>query len=208
MIGLYGGTFDPIHIGHLRPALEVCDYLQLESVRFIPAYSPQLKQAPGISAEQRAEIVSLAIEEYDLFDLDRRELQRKGSSYTIDTLIDIRNEVGPVEKLVLLVGSDAFAKLPMWHRWEALLDHCHIAVMKRPGYNLDFNRFPADWWQSRQAKHPSDIDSPAGNVIVCATTALEISSTCIRNALKKGQSVRYLVPQTVAQYLEDNQLYE
>ena len=131
-IGLLGGTFNPIHFGHLRMAQELVEALNLTEVRFIPSANPPHKNQPSVSAKERAAMVQLAVANNPLFKLDTRELNRDGASYTIDTLISLREELGNNVALCLVMGSDAFAKLNTWHRWQELLKYCHIILVQRP----------------------------------------------------------------------------
>ena len=131
-IGLLGGTFNPIHFGHLRMAQELAESLNLDEVRFIPSANPPHKHAPLVSAEQRATMVRLAIADNPLFKFDDRELNRTGASFTIDTLVSLRDELGEKTSLVLIMGSDAFIKFDTWHRWQEIIKLCHIALVQRP----------------------------------------------------------------------------
>src|SRR5690606_35078171 len=133
-IGLFGGTFDPIHNAHLRVAWEAAEVLDAD-VRLLPASVPPHRAQPVGSARQRAALVRAALVRQDRLVLDTRELQREGPSYTIDTLLELRGEIGPLRPLVLLIGADAFAGLPTWHRWRELFDHAHIGVLTRPGHD-------------------------------------------------------------------------
>lgn len=135
LIGVLGGTFDPIHFGHLRMAQELYDALGLNEVRFIPAANPPHRHQPVANAGQRAEMVALAIAGNPMFKLDIRELERGDTSYTIDTLQSLRDEVGKDASICLLLGSDAFCKFDTWHRWDEILDLSHIALVERPMTN-------------------------------------------------------------------------
>ena len=207
MIGVYGGTFDPIHFGHLRPAQDVCDILGLTCVKFIPAYKPPLRGEPVISPELRAEMVAIAIKGNKQFALDRRELDRAGPSYTIDTLESIRKEIGNKEKLILMLGTDAFSRLSQWHRWKELLSNAHIAVMQRAGDKINAKEFPKGWLQRHLITDLTDLDTAAGKVIECPVTALDISSTRVRDLIKSGKSISYLVPGQVADIINKHHLY-
>ncbi len=207
MIGVYGGTFDPIHFGHLRPAQDVCDILGLTCVRFVPAYKPPLRGEPVTSPELRAKMVAIAIKGNKQFTLDRRELDREGPSWTIDTLESIRKEIGNKKKLILILGTDAFSRLSQWHRWEALLRNAHIAVMQRAGDRINTQEFPGNWLQRHLITDVTDLDTAAGKVIECPVTALDISSTRIRDLIKNGKSIRYLVPDQVADTINKQHLY-
>jgi nicotinate-nucleotide adenylyltransferase len=210
-IGILGGTFNPIHFGHLRLAEELADALQLEQVRFIPAANPPHKDTPAISAPQRAEMVKLAIADNDRFVLDDRELLRTGASYTIDTLQSLRNELGATASITLLMGSDAFTKFDTWHRWQEIINLCHIALVQRPqlgGNNTTLSKTLETFLHNHYSENCDDIHAlPAGIVTMRQLTALDISSTAIRQALKCKDSVRYLMPDNVIDYIKSHQLY-
>lgn len=209
MIGLLGGTFDPIHFGHLRTALEVKETLSLDEIRFIPAPRPQLRDQPQASTAHRVEMVRLAIQDQSGFVLDTSELQREGPSYTIDTLRQLRSDIGDKKPLVLIMGSDAFAKLTHWYEWEKLIELAHIAVMMRPDSKLDKFDFPAGWLKSHQTGDVGElVETSAGTVITVPVTQLAISATDIRKRLSEGLSVRYLLPESALDYIEHNGLYQ
>ena len=190
MIGLFGGTFDPIHFGHLRPALEVMEALSLEELRFIPAHVPPHRDAPLITAEQRSEMVEIAIAEQPGFVLDTCELERNGRSYTVDTLHDFRKRYGKGTPLVLLLGTDAFAGLPKWNRWRELLQLAHIVVMQRPGGDSGSTVGFADFLHQHYTDNPAALHhSPLGSILRVPVTQLDISATDIRERLKQGRSV-------------------
>lgn len=208
MIGVLGGTFDPIHYGHLRPALEVLEQLELEQVRFIPAHMPPHKTAPERSAEARAELVALAIADEPRFVLDDCELQRDRPSYSVETLELLRKQYGSTKSLVFIMGSDAFAGLPGWHRWKDLLRLAHIAVMERPGDQPQPRDFPSDYIRQRETTEVQALHHrPAGSILRVPVTRLEISSTNIRERLARSQSVRYLLPDSVIAIINQHYYY-
>lgn len=208
MIGLFGGTFDPIHFGHLRPALEVLEKLSLDEVRFIPANIPPHRGQPERSSEARAEMVALAIQGQPGFVLDTCELERNKPSYTVDTLCLLRHRLGGDSPFVLLLGSDAFAGLPTWHRWERLLQLTHIAVMTRPGEYPREGRFPPRYLEDRSVDAAADLRvQPAGSILRVPVTQLDISATMIRELLQQERSVRYLLPQGVIDHIHTHHLY-
>lgn len=216
LIGVLGGTFNPIHFGHLRLAQELVDGLNLKEVRFIPAANPPHKKAPSVSAFHRAEMVKLAIADNPSFKLDERELQRTGASYTIDTLISLRSEVGAEMNngiaLCLIMGSDAFTRFNTWHRWQEILNYCHIILVQRPLITAT-NQLPIAneltlLLQNHYTENITDLTHQNGGFIHMQTiTALSISSTAIRSAFKLKKIPRYLMPQTVIDYITINQLY-
>ena len=208
MIGIFGGTFDPIHLGHLRTVLDVQEVLGLETVRFIPSAAPPHRDTPDVSAEQRAAMTRLAIEGQTGFVYDGRELERDGRSYTVLTLESLRKELGGKQPMCLIVGTDAFLGFPSWHRWEELLLLCNVAVMVRPGYHLDPAAFPTGWLsQHLRDAHDWNSTESAGQVVEVPVTQLEISATDIRQRLAAGRNIRYLVPEPVRHYILEQGLY-
>ncbi|WP_020167829.1 MULTISPECIES: nicotinate-nucleotide adenylyltransferase [Methylotenera] len=212
LIGVLGGTFNPIHFGHLRMAQEIADALELSEVRFIPAANPPHKELPKVSAASRAEMVQLAIADNHLFKLDDRELNRVGASYTIDTLISLRAEIDDSVALCLIMGSDAFAKLNTWHRWQEILGYCHIILVRRPVISTDqppLNNDLALLLQNHYTENVSDLSSQiTGFIHMQNITALSISSTAIRSAFNLKKNPRYLMPHLVIDYITANQLYD
>jgi nicotinate-nucleotide adenylyltransferase len=192
-LAIFGGTFDPVHLGHLSVAWEASELLDAE-VRLLPASVPPHRPAPIASAEQRVAILSAALQGQSRLTLDTRELQRSGPSYTIDTLAELRSEQGK-RPLVLLLGVDAFAGLPSWHRWRELFDVAHIAVLRRPGMvavlSDELQLMIAD-------RRVDDADAlrhtSAGKLVELAVTPLEISATRIRELLAAERDPRYLLP--------------
>ena len=211
-IGLFGGTFDPVHFGHLRLATELAEAFHLEKVIFIPAGLPyQRGRGAHATNEQRLTMVKLATARDARFDVDDRELKRGGNTYTYDTLAEIRAERGPDTPLVFLAGTDAFAKIDTWHRWTELFDLAHFAVAVRAGDEAWFSTgpgtIPRDAWP-RITLNPHELDSaPAGKVMTFAMTPLSISSTAIRAAAGEGASIRYLTPDPVVEFVRSHNLY-
>ena len=213
-IGILGGTFNPIHYGHLRMAQELADDLHMDAIRFIPAANPPHKNAVTISAEHRAAMVGLAIANNPQFMLDERELHRTGTSYSIDTLLSLRAELGDDTSLTLFMGSDAFTQFNTWHRWQEILQHCHIALVQRPHANKNQagNPLPKileDFLHAHYTENGEDLhNSPASYITMRQVTALDISSTAIREAFKQHVSTRYLMPDSVIDYIKSHQLYK
>jgi nicotinate-nucleotide adenylyltransferase len=209
-IGIYGGTFDPIHYGHLRPNLELCELLGLDHVRFIPAYLPPHKDKPQTSVEHRLEMVALAISKEERFVLDDREIKRGGASYTIDTLKSLRQDY-PDSPLCLLMGMDAFSGIDSWYHWQELLNYAHIIVSQRPETDFDVQaRWPERiqaFYQSHKADRETIGQSLCGKIRLEAVTQLSISATNIRRRLKNNQSVRFLMPEPVINLIKYNNLY-
>lgn len=213
-VGILGGTFDPIHIGHLRLAEEIVDACKLAMVRFIPAAIPPHRATPRVTADDRREMARLAIADNPRFGLDDRELKRAGPSYTFDTLTELRREIGTTRPLCLLLGADAFLDLAAWHRWRELFSLAHVVVAHRPGFSVDSwgQRMPqplAREYETRRLMQPLATHwTPAGGIATVATTALDIAATRIRSGLEAGRSQRYLIPDSVLDYIEARGLYK
>jgi nicotinate-nucleotide adenylyltransferase len=207
-LGVFGGTFNPIHNGHLRSALEIRDLLGLEQVLLIPAAEPPLRERPGCDATFRAELVELAISGEAGLVCDRRELSRPGPSYTVDTLTELRDELGSERSLCLIVGADALERLDHWHRWAELLDLAHVAVMARPGWTPPNHGVVADWLHRNQSDNPASLREQASGSIVCVTPRqLPISSSEIRELIAAGRSPRYLLPDAVWSRIRETGAY-
>ena len=195
MIGVLGGTFDPVHFGHLRPALEVMQAVGLEQVRFLPNRIPPHRETPWLNADNRLELLKTAIGDQPGFELDQRELQREGHSYMVDTLESLRNDF-PSHPVCLILGMDAFLGLKQWHQWQRIPELCHLVVTTRPGFEVsgDFIRqLPA----TLVTETSGLFELAAGRILLQSVTQLDISASHIRAMLAKGQSVRYLLPDEV-----------
>ncbi|OGU22191.1 MAG: nicotinic acid mononucleotide adenylyltransferase [Hydrogenophilales bacterium RIFOXYD1_FULL_62_11] len=209
-IGVFGGTFDPIHFGHLRLAEEMAEGLGLSQVRFIPAGQPPHRGAPRTAAVHRLEMVRRSITSNPRFAVDAREVERPNPSYTVDTLTALRAELGNEQPLWLLLGADAFAGLPGWHQWRQLFALANIVVATRPdAAGIQTGNLPEELKQElsqRQVQNGS-ATGPAGAVILQNMTALDISATRIRATLARQNSARYLLPDAVLDYIHQHQLY-
>lgn len=212
-LGIFGGSFDPIHHGHLRIAEEFADLLALNRVDLLPTANPPHRQALQASNAARLEMVRLAIAGNPRLGLDARELQRAGPAYTYDSLCELRAEFGPQLKLSWLIGADSFLSLDRWHRWRELLDLAHLAVACRPGFDLlrwkelaspELAEQVLPRIQTLSVTDPLD----AGTIALLPTTPLAISSTAIRAQLATGHSARYLLPDTVLDYAGRHLLYQ
>jgi len=196
-LAIFGGTFDPIHNAHLRVAWEAAECLDAD-VRLLPANVPPHREQPVASAQQRTALVQAALAGQQRLALDTRELLREGPSYTIDTLIELRAEIGEARPLVLLVGADAFAGLPSWHRWAELFAHAHIGVLTRPGHGGTLPTELRTRIASRRATSVQSLhEAPAGRVLPIPVTPLEISATRVRELLAAGREPRWLVPEAL-----------
>ena len=207
-VALFGGTFDPIHVGHLRLAEEMADALQLERVVFVPSGQPPHRGRPRVAAHDRLEMVRRAVAGNPRFAVDGRETERDAPSYSVETLAALRAEWGTERPIWMLLGADAFLGLPQWHAWQRLLDLVHIAVATRPTSPLLApGELPAALREEIDTHEAASPAGPAGTVRFEPMTALDVSATALRAALAAGHSVRYLVPDAVLNYIEAQQLY-
>jgi nicotinate-nucleotide adenylyltransferase len=208
MIGVLGGTFDPIHFGHLRPALDILQDLSLREIRFIPLNTAVHRTQPVATGAQRLAMVRVAVAGQSGFVVDERELERSGGSYSYDTLRSLRAEIGPDEPLCLLTGSDAFGELLTWYRWEDIARMAHLVVMRRP-----FASGPAapelrSWMEPRLAAGPRELaQAPGGLVLFRDVIQLDISATAIRSLIARRLSPRFLLPEPVLTLIEHEGFY-
>jgi len=207
MIGILGGTFDPIHFGHLRPALELLQDTGMREVRLIPACVPPHRDPPHASAEHRRQMVELAVADQPGLAVDERELHRTGPSYMVDTLGSLREELGDTP-LVLILGMDAFLGLPRWDRWERLVELAHLLIMRRPGWEPPADGLLGTLIREREVADAQGLAArPAGGILFRSVTQLEISATQIRDLLAQGLSPRYLLPDPVLAFLGRERIY-
>jgi nicotinate-nucleotide adenylyltransferase len=209
MIGIFGGTFDPVHYGHLRPALELFESLSLQEVRMVPCATPPHRDLPVAAAKDRLAMLQLAVRDEPGMVVDEREMARGGRSYMVDTLRSLREELGDVP-LCLLLGSDAFMGLATWHEWQQLVTLAHIVVAHRPGWQLDqlgtgeLSRL----LKMREITSAEMLSgTPAGHIMLHPVTPLAISATAIRALIAEGKSARFLLPDKVWEYIQTNKLY-
>ncbi len=212
-LGILGGTFDPVHFGHLRLAQEIGELLRLAEVRFIPSGTPPHRPAPHVTPQQRLAMVRLAIADNPLFTADGREVKRSGPGYTYDTLSELRRELGATRPLCVLLGADAFLEFATWHRWHELFGLAHLIVAHRPGFPPESwpARMPqplAREYETRLLKQPLAVHlSPAGGIATQAIAALDVSASMIRESLVRGANPRYLLPDAVLDYIRASSLY-
>jgi len=208
-LGILGGTFDPVHFGHLRLALEVRQQLGLEQVRLTPLYKPPHRDAPVANAEQRLRMLQLATQDTDGLVIDDCELGRAGTSYTIDTVRLLRDNY-PQQSLCLIIGADQFQKLDSWREWARLTDYVHIIVVDRPGLNTGLAA-PAltEFYNDRLVVETSTVsNTSAGAILKISAPLLDISSTRIRSLVHSRNSIKYLLPDAVIHYIEKQNLYQ
>jgi len=208
MIGIFGGTFDPIHFGHLRVALDVREALGLEQIRFVPLKLAAHRKQPATPPEVRLAMVQAAVAGQPGFAADDRELTRGGPSYTLDTLESLRQELGD-ESLCLLLGADAFDGFLSWHHPIGILRLAHLVIMRRPGANLPDEPRLRALIDEHQCTDPTRLSvAPGGRILFLPVTQLDISATDIRRRIVRGRSPRYLVPPGVEQIILDHGLYQ
>jgi nicotinate-nucleotide adenylyltransferase len=205
-----GGTFDPVHFGHLRLAQEAAEILGLERVRWVPAGRPWHRTQPRAPAKHRLEMVRLAIRGNALFELDDAEIRQGSPGYTVETLERLREKLGAARPLVLLLGTDAFRGLTTWERWRELFELAHVFVAQRPGHSLTpggMSAALASEWRKRAGTPDALRRRPAGSIIAYGTTALDISASAIRAHFAQSRSPRYLLPSAVLDYIHAHRLY-
>jgi len=208
MIGIFGGTFDPVHYGHIKPALSVKQALSLSSLRFIPNRIPPHRETPWLSTEQRLSLLKSALLDYDDVVIDERELNREGPSYMVDTLASLRNDFAK-EGLVLIIGMDAFIGITRWYQWKTLFDLCHLVVTTRPGFDESeiIERIDADNYQYLAAKMVTQVaaltPNETGKILLQSVPQLDISSTEIRANWLTHDIVRQWMPEAAYQQLRE-----
>jgi len=202
-IGLQGGTFDPIHFGHLRPALEVQMALNLEAVHFIPCAQPVHRDQPVANSTQRCDMIELAIASQPKFKLDSIELELGGASYTVNTLEALK-ERHPDKGLVLMMGTDAFAKFNTWHQWQRIMQLANLAIMHRPGEPIPQTGEVGQIFRHAWVPNLSELQ---GQIVDVPITQLDLSATALRSYLSQNVSVEFLMPDAVRHYIKRNQLY-
>jgi len=206
-MGVYGGSFDPVHFGHLRAALEVQQLLQLAQVRFLPSGQPPHREPPEADDALRLRMLSAAVEGQPGFVVDQREMQRHGPSYTVTTLESLREDY-PDTSLALIIGMDAFLGLPGWHRWQEIFEFAHLVVAHRPGWRPPVTGTLGELLAARASDDATRFLAGSGRIYVHAITALDISSSGIRDAVGRGDCIRYLVPDSVRNIILDSGCYQ
>ena len=205
-LGVLGGAFDPVHIGHLRGAIAVREHLGLERVNLLPAAQSPLKGAATVTAAYRLAMLEAAVRGVPGLGVDARELDREGPSYTVDTLIELRSEVGQAQPLIWIVGTDILPALPKWSRWRQLLELAHLVILERPGSD---SPPPAvtQWLDQHRIDQNALLTSAAGGVMTLDQPVLDIASSDIRALLAAGRDPRFLLPDVVMEYIKRHQLF-
>ena len=206
-LAIMGGAFDPVHIGHLRAAVELSELLELSELRFVPSANPPHRDPHIASGEQRVAMLEAAIADLPWCKVDQRELHREGPSWSVATMQELRAEY-PGRSISMILGMDAFLGLPNWHRWTELLDLAHIVVAYRPGHQPPEQGTLGELLYRVGTDRVADLHKAhCGRILVREVTQLEISSSQIRDFLTRGMDIRYLVPDAVASLLADTDLY-
>ncbi len=205
MIGIYGGTFDPVHFGHLRTAVEVKEVFDLEKLLLLPSHQPPHRDTPGASSKMRLEMLRLAIKNQSGLEIDTREIDRKGPSYMVDSLQSLRLDYQQ-QPILLFMGVDAFSGLTGWHRWQTLFDYAHIVVMNRPDSKKSVLS------EMLKAKRVDDRQqlkqSLYGKLYFQKVTQLEISASQIREVFFNQKNPAYLLPEEVISFIYQHKLYQ
>jgi nicotinate-nucleotide adenylyltransferase len=206
-IGIFGGTFDPVHYGHLRAALEAMERLHLQDFRLLPAGTPPHRANTFASADHRLAMLKLALSRYPELQVDDREVRREGSSYMVDTLSEIRREAGEAP-ILMMIGQDAANVLDQWYDWHKLFDLAHLVIMRRPESKHIYSGALFGQVQPRLVNDPDQLrKTPAGLILPLEVTQLAISSTEIRRQIHAGLSPRFLLPDSVIEYILEHGLY-
>ena len=206
-LAIFGGTFDPVHYGHLRCADEARQKLDLKNLYLLPAGTPPHRNAPGATAKQRLEMLQLALPEFPQLEIDDREIRRSGPSYMVDTLQELRTKF-PQRPLLLLLGEDAANHLHSWFHWENLFALTHLVILTRPGAKAEYRQDLAKQIQQRLAFDKQELlRSQAGGVLRLQVTSIDVSATTIKSIIRLGRSPRVMLPGTVLDYINENHLY-
>ena len=207
-IGILGGTFDPIHFGHLKPALEISEALSLHKLFLMPNHIAPHKAQSQCSAIQRCEMVKLAIQKYPQMELDTRELNRTKPSYTIDTLKELKIE-HPKIPICFIMGMDSLLSFDSWFQWSEILNYCHLVIVKRPHCHAHFNKTIATLVNRCETANKQDLHQfPCGKIYFQDTQQFDISSTEIRSRLKNNKSIDAMAPSSVINYIKQFHLYQ
>lgn len=207
-LGIFGGTFDPIHFGHLRLALELKQQLSLDEMRLIPGHKPPHREQPQVSSKQRLKMLQLALQDCPQLQWDDRELKREKNSYTYDTLCELRKEFGSDISLVLCMGEDAFAGISTWYCWQEIIRLAHIVVIARPGWAIPDQGDVRNFLKQHQGIVADLQREPAGKIVMQSLRQLPISATEIRQQIARGESPQFLLPDAVWKFIRENRLYD
>lgn len=207
---LFGGTFDPIHYGHLLPVEALAKQVGLQQVVLLPNHVPPHRPQPEATVRQRLAMIKLAIKNNPLFSIDTRELKRTSPSYTVETLLSFRQQIGWQKPLAFIIGQDSLLSIDTWFDWQKILDLCHLLVCARPGYTTDFPTSPMQQWLTRHQVYDPEILShkPCGAIYLADTPLLNISATEIRERKHNRKSCKDILPPAVLRYIDKHHLYQ
>lgn len=206
-IGVYGGMFDPVHIGHIKAATFASKLLELDQVLLVPCAIPNHREAACASAEQRISMLQLATQGRKRLKVDGREITRPGISYAVDTVQSLRDEY-PNEQLVFILGLDSFNTLPQWHEWRRLFELAHLLVLNRSGGELDQLVCDEVDFSRRLVAEPQQLFSKAsGNICFAQDFDIDVSSTRVRDLLRANEETGNLLDEKVGLFIDDNKLY-
>ncbi len=209
MIGIFGGSFDPIHFGHIKLVLTLLEHYDFENIRLIPCQLSPHKKKTYASAKHRFAMLNLVTASNDKLIADDRELRRAGVSYTIDTLRELREEIGVKKAIVMIAGVDAYASFCEWHEYAEILSLCHIMLLQRPTYELPNEGCEKELYDSCNTNDIYDLkDKSNGYIYLCNEEKYDISSTDIRQTIRSGQQPRYFLPGNIWNYIRRNELYK
>lgn len=208
-IGIFGGTFDPIHIGHIRVAIELKHLLRLDRVHFVPCHYPTHRPHPSVTTEQRMAMVESAIEHETKFVADDRELLNESASYSIETVTSFRQEFGSDTALYFFMGLDSLLQFPSWHRWQDFLALCHIVVAARPGWAVpEKNSVMGQYYQAHKTDNLTALTTTIqGKIAIMPTTPLDIAASDIRRDIQAGLKPEKILSDSVWSYIKSNRLY-
>lgn len=205
---IFGGTFDPIHFGHLRTALEIKEYLDVDCVRLIPTGEPVHRGATQASAKQRFTMAEKSVCDEPALQIDDIEQRGEIDGYTVNTVSHLRQGIGREQSLIMVLGMDSFLSLPSWHRWQELLDYTHLLIVSRPGYRFELTSELKIFYEANLCKNVNDLKmSPSGKILIQEFTAVDISATAIRNIIRSGKSPRFLLPDAAWDFIKREHLY-
>jgi len=205
---IFGGTFDPVHLGHLRSAAEARERLGVSRLDLMPCHIPVHRQSPGTSSAHRLAMLKLGLSQEPGIGLDEREMKRNAPSYSIESCEELRKEMREDEPLFMLLGTDTFSQFTTWYRWQDIMSLCHLVVITRPGSSTDYPPAVSSLLQASMVDQVASMRvQPGGYIMPMALTPWDISATDIREKLAAGESVRYLLPDDVIEYIDEHGLY-
>ena len=209
MIGIFGGSFDPIHFGHIKLVLALLEHFDFENIRLVPCQLSPHKKNTYASAKHRLAMLNIVTSTNEKLIADDRELRRPGVSYTIDTLRELREELGTTQAIVMIVGVDAFANICTWHKYAEILSLCHIMLLKRPEYELPAEGCEKELYESHCTDDINKIrETSNGYIYLSNEEKYAISSSEIRHVIASGQQPRYMLPGNIWNYIRRNELYK